>query len=55
MIYTQIKQNVVYTELHFLLLYLFTIKALDHEKLINIYFNEINNLVKNIKAAVFVE
>ncbi len=31
------------------------IKALDHKKLINIHFNEINSLIKKIKAAVFVE
>jgi len=31
------------------------IKVLDHEKLINTWFTKINNLVKKIKIAVFVE
>ncbi len=51
----QIEQDVVYIELHSLLLYLFMIKVLDYEKSINTYFNEINSLIKKIKAAVFVE
>jgi len=51
----QIKQDVVYVKLYLLLLYLFMIKALDHKKLINIHFDEINSLIKKIKAAVFVE
>jgi len=55
MICTQIKQNVIYTELHFLLLHSFTIKVLNHEKSINTHFNEINSLIKKIKAAIFVK
>jgi len=55
MICTQIEQDIVYTELHFLLLYSFTVKVLDHEKSINTHFDEINNLIKKIKAAVSVE
>jgi len=52
---TQLEQDVVYAELHFLLLYLFMIKVLDHEKFINAHFNEINNLIKKIKTAVSVK
>jgi len=55
MICIQIKQDVVYIELYLLLLYLFMIKVLDHEKLINIHFNEINSLIKKIKVTVSVE
>jgi len=53
--YTQIEQNVVYAELCSLLLYLFMIKVLDHKKSINIYFAEINSLIKKIKVIIFVE
>ena len=31
------------------------IKALDHEKFINIYFNEIDNVIKKTKAIIFVK
>jgi len=55
MICTQIKQNVVYTKLHFLLLHSFMIKVLDHEKFINAHFDKINNLIKKIKTTVFVK
>ncbi len=55
MICTQIEQNVVYAELCFLLLYLFMIKVLNHEKFINAHFNEINNLIKKIKAVISVK
>jgi len=51
----QIEQNVVYAELYSLLLHSFTIKVLDHEKFINTCFNEINNLIKKIKAVISVE
>ncbi len=54
MICMQIKQNIIYIELHSLLLYLFMIKALSYEKSINIYFDEINSLIKKIKAVIFV-
>jgi len=55
MICTQIEQNVVYAELCFLLLYSFMIKVLNHEKFINAHFNEINNLIKKIKAVISVK
>jgi len=55
MICIQIRQDVIYIELYLLLLYLFTVKALDYEKLINIYFNEINSLIKKIKVTVSVK
>jgi len=51
----QVEQNIVYAELHSLLLYLFMIKALNHEKFINTYFVEINNLIKKIKVTVSVK
>jgi hypothetical protein len=50
---TQIEQSVIYTELHSLLLYFFTVKVLKHEKSINTCFNEIISLIKRIKTAVF--
>jgi len=53
--YIQVEQNIVYTKLHSLLLHLFMIKALNHEKFINIYFVEINSLIKKIKVIIFVE
>jgi len=52
---TQIKQNVIYAELCSLLLYLFIIKVLNHEKFINTHFNEINSLIKKIKTIIFVK
>jgi len=51
---TQVEQNIVYAELHSLLLHLFMIKALNHEKFINTHFAEINSLIKRIKVIVFV-
>ncbi len=42
-------------KLCFLLLYLFMTKAWDHKKSINTCFNEINSLIKKIKAAISVE
>ena len=52
---TQIKQNIVYAELCSLLLHSFTVKALDHENSINTCFDEVNSLIKKIRAAVSVE
>ena len=52
---TQVEQDIVYVKLHSLLLYLFMIKVLDHEKFINTHFAEINSLIKRIKVIISVE
>ena len=55
MICTQVEQSVIYAELHFLLLYFFTVKVLEHEKFINMCVKKITSMVKKIKAAVTIE
>jgi len=52
---TQIKQDVIYTKLYFLLLHSFMIKVLNHEKFINTHFDEINSLIKKIKIIISVK
>ena len=54
MICMQIEQNIVYIKLHFLLLHLFIVKVLNHEKSINTYFDKINSLIKKIKTVISV-
>ena len=41
----QVRQGVVYTELHSLLLHPSTLKAQEYNKLINLYFAEITDLI----------
>ena len=41
----QVEQGVVYTELHSLLLHSSALKAQEHNKLINLCFTEITDLI----------